>query len=322
LRTPYMQHWNANVQRQLGRSRILEVGYVGSKGTKLLSARDINQPLPSALPPGLPFVPRPVAGFDDITLLESRASSTYHSLQARLQQRLDFGLALLASYTWSKSIDDASNFFTSAGDPNFPQDSYNLRAERGRSNFDVRHRLSVSYSYDLPFGKGRAYLADRGLLSAFLSGWQTFGIVTAQTGRPFTVALLQDLDNSGTGRSTLGFGANDRPNLVRDPRLANPTPDRWFDTSAFALPAPGTFGNAGRNILDGPGYHNVNASLVKNTSINERLNLQLRAEVFNLFNHPNFNLPDNFFFPGSPTFGRITSARDPRHLQFGAKLLF
>ncbi len=322
LRTPYMQHWNANVQRQLGRSRILEVGYVGSKGTKLLSARDINQPLPSVLPPGLPFVPRPVAGFDDITLLESRASSTYHSLQARLQQRLDFGLALLASYTWSKSIDDASNFFTSAGDPNFPQDSYNLRAERGRSNFDVRHRLSVSYSYDLPFGKGRAYLADRGLLSSFLSGWQTFGIVTAQTGRPFTVALLQDLDNSGTGRSTLGFGANDRPNLVRDPRLSTRTPDRWFDTSAFALPAPGTFGNAGRNILDGPGYHNVNASLVKNTALGERLNLQLRAEVFNLFNHPNFNLPDNFFFPGSPTFGRITSARDPRHLQFGAKLLF
>ncbi len=320
LRTPYMQHWSANVQRQLGRSRVLEVAYVGSKGTKLLSARDINQPRPSVLPPGLPFTPRPIAGFDDITLLESRASSTYHSLQARLQQRLDFGLALLASYTWSKSIDDASNFFTSAGDPNFPQDSHNLRAERGRSNFDVKHRLSVSYSYDLPFGKGRTYLADRGLLSSFLSGWQTFGIVTAQTGRPFTVALLQEIDNSGTGRSSLGFGANDRPNLVGNPALSNRTPDRWFNPSAFAFPAPGAFGNAGRNILEGPGYHNVNASLIKNTALNERLNLQLRAEVFNLFNHPNFNLPDNFF--GSPTFGRITSARDPRHLQFGAKLLF
>ncbi|HVF57572.1 MAG TPA: TonB-dependent receptor, partial [Pyrinomonadaceae bacterium] len=320
LRTPYMQHWNLNVQQQLGRSRVLEVAYVGSKGTKLLSARDINQPQPSVLPPGLPFVPRPVPQFDDINILESRASSSYHSLQARFEQRLDFGLGVLASYTWAKSIDDASNFFTSAGDPNFPQNSYNLRAERGRSNFDVRHRLSVSYSYDLPFGKGRAFLADRGLLSSILSGWQTFGIVTLQTGRPFTVALLSEIDNSGTGRSSLGFGANDRPNLVGDATLDRRTPEQWFNAAAFAFPAPGTFGNAGRNILEGPGYQNINASLVKNTGLTERLNLQLRAEVFNLFNHPNFNMPDNFL--GSPTFGRITSARDPRHIQFGAKLLF
>jgi hypothetical protein len=320
LRTPYMQHWSANVEQQLGRSRVLEVGYVGSKGTKLLSARDINQPQPSVLPPGLPFVPRPIQGFDDVNQLESRASSNYHSLQVRLQQRLDSGLALLGSYTWSKSIDDGSNFFTSAGDPNFPQDSYNVRAERGRSNFDVAHRLSVSYSYDLPFGRGQEYLADNGWVSALLSGWQTYGIVTLQTGRPFTVALLQEIDNSGTGRSTLGFGANDRPNVIGDPRLSNPTPDLWFNTSAFAFPAPGTFGNAGRNIVDGPGFKNFNASLVKNTSLSERVNLQFRAEVFNLFNHPNFNLPDNFL--GSPTFGRISSARDPRHIQFGAKLLF
>jgi hypothetical protein len=320
LRTPYMQHWNGNLQYELGNSRVLEVAYVGSKGTKLLSARDINQPAPSILPPGLPFVPRPNPFFDDITLLESRASSTYHSLQARVQQRLDFGLALLGSYTWSKSIDDASNFFTSAGDPNFPQNSFDLRAERGRSNFDVRHRLSLSYSYDLPFGKGRQYLADRGGLSTLLTGWQTFGIVTLQSGRPFTVALLQEIDNSGTGRSSLGFGANDRPNLVGDPQIASSTPGRWFNTAAFAFSPPGTFGNAGRNILDGPGYQNVNVSLVKNTRVAERLNLQFRAEAFNLFNHPNFNLPDNFL--GSPTFGQITSARDPRHIQFGLKLLF
>jgi hypothetical protein len=321
LRTPYMQHWNLSVQHQLGRSSVLEAAYVGSKGTKLLSARDINQPQPSALPPGLPFVPRPVAAFDDINMLESRASSSYHSLQARFQQRLSKGLSALASYTWSKSIDDASGFFTSAGDANFPQNSYDLRAERARSNFDVRHRLSVSYAYDLPFGKGGAFFNDGdGWLSTLLSGWQTFGIVTLQTGRPFTVALLPEIDISGTGRSSLGFGANDRPNLVRDPRLSRRAPEQWFDPSAFAFPAPGTFGNAGRNILEGPGYRNVNASLVKNTSLNERLRLQLRAEFFNLFNHPNFNLPDNFL--GSPTFGRITSARDPRHVQFGAKLVF
>ena len=320
LRTAYMQHWNLNVQRELWRSSVLEVAYVGSKGTKLLTARDINQPQPSVLPPGLPFVPRPNPRFDDIDLLESRANSNYHSLQARFQQRLYRGLSALASYTWSKSIDDASSFFTSAGDANFPQNSYDTRAERGRSNFDVRHRLSVSYAYDLPFGKGREFLADDGLLTTLLTGWQTFGIVTVQTGRPFTAALVSEIDNSGTGRSILGFGANDRPNVLRNPNLSSPTPDRWFDTSAFAFPAPGTFGNAGRNILEGPGYRNVNASLIKNTSLTERVRLQLRAEVFNLFNRPNFNLPDNFL--GSPTFGRVTSARDPRHIQLGVKLLF
>lgn len=316
LRTAYMQHWNVSVQQQLGQSRLLEVAYAGSKGTKLLTARDINQPRPSTLP----FVLRPVAQFDDINLIESRGNSNYHSLQVRLQQRLTDGLALLSSYTYSKSLDDASNFFTSAGDPNFPQDSLNLRAERGRSNFDVRHRLSTSFSYELPFGDGRRFLNDNGFLSTLLSGFGFNGIVTLQSGRPFTVALLSEIDNSNTGRSTLGFGANDRPNVAGDPRATGRTPERWFNTSAFVFPAFGSFGNAGRNILDGPGYQNVNASLLKNTRLGERINLQLRLEAFNLFNHPNFNLPDNFL--GSPTFGQILSARDPRHLQFGAKLLF
>jgi hypothetical protein len=316
LRTAYMQHWNVNLQQQLGKSRMIEIGYAGSKGTKLLTARDINQPRPSTLP----FVLRPVQQFDDINLIESRGNSNYHSLQVRLQQRLTDGLALLSSYTYSKSIDDASNFFTSAGDPNFPQDSLNLRAERGRSNFDVRHRLSTSFSYELPFGQGRRFANDEGMLTTLLSGFQFNGIVTLQTGRPFTVALLSEIDNSNTGRSTLGFGANDRPNVAGDPSATNRTPERWFNTGAFVFPAFGTFGNAGRNILDGPGYQNVNASLLKNTRLGERMNLQLRLEAFNLFNHPNFNLPDNFL--GSPTFGQILSAREPRHLQFGAKLLF
>jgi hypothetical protein len=318
LRTAYMQHWNFSLQQELGGSRVIEAAYVGSKGTKLLAGRDINQGFPTPLQ--LPFPIRPVPQFDDISILESRANSSYHSLQLRFQQRLDFGLSVLSSYTWSKSIDDASGFFNSAGDPNFPQDSFNLSAERGLSNFDIRHRLSLSYAYDLPFGKGRTFFADAGWLSNILSGWQTFGIVTLQTGRPFTVALLQELDQSGTGRSSLGFGANDRPNVVGDPRLASRTPEQWFNTAAFALPPRGNFGSAGRNILEGPGYQNVNASLLKNTMLSERFNLQLRAEVFNLFNHPNFNLPDNFL--GSPTFGRISSAQSPRHIQFGLKLLF
>jgi len=316
LRTPYLQHWNVSVQRELGKSRVFELAYVGSKGTKLITARDINQPRPSLISPNL----RPLPQFDDITFEESSANSNYNSLQARFEQRLDFGLSILSSYTWSKSIDNASSFFSSAGDPNFPQDSLNTKAERGRSNFDVRHRFSLSYGYDLPFGKGRRFLAGDGFLPAILTGWQTFGIVTVQTGRPFTAALQMDIDQSNTGRSTLGFGANDRPNIVGNPDLSHRTPDQWFNTAAFAFPAFGSFGDAGRNTLEGPGYVNFNTSVMKTTKLTESLGLQFRAEAFNLFNHPNFNLPDNFL--GSPTFGRILSAQSPRHIQFGLKLLF
>ena len=316
LRTTYLQQWNLSLQQELGKSRVVEVAYVASKGTKLITARDINQPRPSPLSPNL----RPVPQFDDITFEESSANSNYNSLQVRFQQRLDFGLSLLSSYTWSKSIDNASSFFSSTGDPNFPQDSFNTAGERGRSNFDVRHRLSVSYGYDLPVGKGRRFIAGEGVLPTILTGWQSFGIATVQTGRPFTVALLSDIDNSNTGRSTLGFGANDRPNVVGSAELSNRTPDRWFNTAAFAFPPFGSFGDAGRNILDGPGFVNFNTSLMKTTKLREGLDLQFRAEAFNLFNHPNFNLPDNFL--GSPTFGRILSAQSPRHIQFGLKLLF
>ncbi len=316
LRTAYLQHWNLSLQRQISRNSVAEVAYVGSKGTRLLAARDINQPRPSIQQPNL----RPNPYFGEIIMQESSAGSTYHSLQARFEQRLDFGLSMLASYTWAKSIDNASGIFSSTGDPNFPQDSYNLSAERGRSNFDLRQRLSVSFSYDLPFGRGKSWLSDPGWVSALVGGWQTFGVVTLQSGRPFTVSLLPEFDNSNTGRSNLGFGANDRPNLVGNASITNPAPERWFNTSAFVIPPYGSFGNAGRNILDGPGYQNVNFSLSKNTSIREGVTLQLRAEFFNLFNHPNFGLPDNFV--GSPSFGSILSADSPRRVQFGVKLLF
>jgi hypothetical protein len=305
LRTPYAQHWNLNVQREIGRSGVAEIGYVGSKGTHLIAARDINQPRPSSAPINL----RPNPRFDDVNLIESRASSIYHALQAKYQQRMAAGLTAIASYTFGKSIDEASGFFSSTGDPNFPQDSYNLRAERGRSNFDVRHRMSLSYTYDLPFRGNR-----------FLSGWQTNGVWTFQTGRPFTVALLPDIDNSNTGRSVLGFGANDRPNVVGEARLADRTPQRWFNTQAFAMPPYGTFGDTGRNGVEGPSFRTVNVSLLKNTSLTERLTLQLRAEAFNLFDRTNFNLPDNYF--GSPSFGSILSAGSPRRLQLGVKFLF
>jgi len=316
LRTSYTQHWNLSVQRQFGANLVAELAYVGAKGTKLLAARDINQPQASPQPLNL----RPNPLFGEITQQEGSAASNYHSFQARAQQRLAFGLALLGAYTYGKSIDNASGIFSSAGDPNYPQNSFDLGAERGRSGFDVRHRFSLSYSYDLPFGKGKSLLGDAGLATALLTGWQTYGVITLQTGRPFTVALLPEFDNSNTGISNLGFLGNDRPNLIGRAKLQNPTPELWFNTTAFAIPPFGSFGNSGRNIVDGPGFQNVNFSLIKNTALWEAATIQFRTEFFNLFNHPNFGLPDNFV--GSPSFGRVLSADSPRRIQFGLKLLF
>jgi hypothetical protein len=283
----------------------------------MIAARDVNQPDPT----GLVFPnPRPNPFFDDVTLIESRGRSEYDALQIKFQQRFDHGLSLLSSYTLGEAMDDASGFFASTGDANFPQDSRNPELEWARSSFDVRHRFSTSFSWELPFGSGRTWLDDGGVASAVLGGWDLHGIVTMNSGRPFTVALLPEIDNSNTGRSTLGFGANDRPNVVGDPKLNDPAPGAWFDTTAFSMAPFGSFGDAGRNILEGPGYANVNLGVHKNVAVTEGTTLQVRVEAFNLFNRTNFDLPDGFV--GSPTFGQVLSAGDPRRCQFGFKFIF
>jgi hypothetical protein len=183
-------------------------------------------------------------------------------------------------------------------------------AERGRSSFDVRHRIALSLSYQLPF-RGSVWLDD----------WQLQAVGTLETGRPFTVAIHPDVDASNTGRSNLGFGNNDRPNVSGDPSLSESDRDetRWFNTGAFSFPAFGTFGNSGRNTLEGPGYHNLNVAVVKTLPVGGA-RVQARFEVFNLFNTTNFDLPDAFL--GSPTFGQILSAGPPRRVQLGIRALF
>ncbi len=316
FQTAYLHQWNINLQRQLGPSRVVDIAYVGSKGRDLLRGRDINQADASPQVPNL----RPNPLFADVTQLESQARSDYDSLQLSFTQRLSMGVTALASYTWSSSHDDASGLFTSAGDPNFPQDSNNPEAERGRSNFDLRHRLTAGFTCDMPFGSGSNRFADHGWVSDLLANWAITGILTLQSGRPFTALLSPDFDNSNTGRGSLGFGANDRPNVSGDTSVANPSASRWFNTSAFSMPAFGTFGNAGRNILEGPGFANFNLGVLKHVRLSGDTRLQLRLEAFNLFNRVNYNLPDNVFL--SPTFGQILSAGSPRRLQLGAKVLF
>jgi len=314
LTTGYLHQWNISVQRQLGRTRSVEVAWVGSRGRNLIAARDINQPAPSPAP----FNPRPNPFFADITMIESRARSSYDALELRFDQRLDRGLALTTSYTLGKSTDDASAFFASAGDANFPQDSNNPSAEWARSNFDVRHRLTVSGIWELPFGPGRRWLND-GVAGLCLGNWDVQTVMSFQSGRPFTVAIHPDIDNSNTGRANLGFGSNDRPDLVGDPQAGSSSYARWFNTTAFAFPTFGTFGDVGRNTLEGPGYKNVNLALVRDVDLGSG-RLQLRLETFNLFNWTNFDLPDNFL--GSPTFGQILSAGSPRRFQLGLRYVY
>jgi hypothetical protein len=260
------------------------------------------------------------------------SGSTYHALQATLRSRNWHGLSGFAGYTYSKSLDDASdgidfNFATVA----FPQDSNNLAAEHGPSNFDTRHRFTGAFTYALPRLAGPKRLAE---------GWQLNTIVSAQSGRP--VPIVNANDTSGANSDVYPTPANyhQRPNLVPG---VNPINSNWrsapdvigyLNADAFVDPPYGTFGTLGRNAISGPGFWNVDFAVSKNTQIRERLNLQLRVEFFNLFNHPNFALPDFFVVPGFGPAGLITQTPDqaqtnpglggggPRVIQLGAKLTF
>jgi len=295
-RTSYVQHWNLSVEQELGRRTVARISYAGSKGTKLLLRRDINQPEPG---PGMVNNRRPIPGFAAIALAESAAGSAFHSAQLTLERRFGSVVAFSAAYTFSKSLDDASEFLSTTGDQSFPQNSYDLRSERGRSNFDLRNRLVFSASFELP------------------RGWQVHAIGTAQSGPPLTPAL--SFDNSNTG-NTGGIFGTDRPNLVGDKDAGRATPERFFNTAAFAAAPPLRFGNAGRNIVSGPGLATLDAAVVKSLRLGEALRLEVRAEVFNLANHPNLDLPRRF--ADLPTFGSITSAGPSRQIQFSLRLRY
>ena len=211
--------------------------------------------------------------------------------------------------TPGQNPDDASDPGGTTFEANLPQDVNNLPAEKALSSFDHRHRFVSSFVYEFPWGRGLD-----GWRKNLLAGWQISGVVTLQTGAPFTV-------NLGVDQANIGAGPAQRPNLLRDPNLSSGrSPERWFDTSAFTLPAAFTFGNAGRNIVFAPGYSDVDFSLQKDTNLTEAVRLKFRVETFNLFNHPNFDVPNRIAF--TPNFGRIFSADASRQIQFGLKLEF
>lgn len=297
ITTASIQHWNLEVQRQFGSDTTVSVAYVGSAGAHLIRSRDLNQARPGSTDL---TARRPYPQYSGIVFIETAGNSNYHALQARMDRRFSRRLSLLASYTWSKSIDDTSAFLTTKPDKNFPQDSLNFRAERGVSSFDIPHRATAAFVVSLP-----AKLELR-------------GITVAQAGQAFTPLLR--FDNSNSGNTGGNFGS-DRPNVVGNPRLEDRTPERWFNTSALAVPPRFTFGNAGRNILRGPGYVTMDASVARRFRITERLESTLELQSFNLLNRVNYDLPERYADEPS-TFGRIFSAKAPRQLQLVFRLSF
>jgi hypothetical protein len=290
LRTPYIQNFNLNIQQELFRNVVLQVGYVGSQGRKLFRYRDINQPVNPAVSTARPFDNGPFAPsggtFFYVNHLETTANSSYNALQASLTLRERRGFTTSINYTWSHSIDNASDGQDYVANATQPDNSYRTDLERANSNFDVRHRFVATFSYDVP-----NLIRRHPRLG---SGWQLNGILTLRSGSPFNVNFFGDYN--GTGEFF------PRPDLVGDPYAGTSAPDRFLNLEAFKVPCTldgegnciqGTqhFGSLGRNSLIGPGYSNFDFSIFKNTRLTERLNLQFRAEIFNLFNHPNFSSP-------------------------------
>ena len=299
----YLQSWNLNVQRQVFNTALM-IGYLGSKGTNLITRRNINQPIDGARPfpalsPTSPILPGAALG--NITEVGSSGNSSYNALWFTATRRLSKGWQFDASYTWSKSIDYTS--FSTGGI--LVQNSYDLPGERGVSDFDARHRFVISSIYELPF--------DGNWL---VSGWQLAVIVQSQSGNPVNVV---------TSNSTVNGVANTLRPDVNGPVAVFGAVEEWFDTSVFA--AVPRFGNLGRNVVIGPSFNNTDVSIIKNTLFGEDLRLQFRAEVFDVFNHPNFGRPGNTV--GTPSFGRISSTRFPtgesgssRQIQFAVKFGF
>jgi len=313
--TGYVGQYNFGIQYQPLRDLLVDIGYVGSKSTNLTRSRNINQPPPSQT--GSVASRRPHPGYGNISFQEPTANANFNSMQLRIEKRYTQGLTLLGSYTWSKSIDDSSGGSASDGD-GAVQNNYDLRHDsRGLSAFDARHRLAVSYVVELPIGHNRRFFGGiSGVPGWIVSGWELSGITTHQSGRPFTIKISSD--NSNTGSS-----GSDRPNLVGNPNLSSGerSINRWFNTAAFATPPKGTFGNLGRNTMIGPGLDTSDLSLIKNSRFREgKANVQFRAEVFNIFNHPNFDFPNSDL--SSPRFGQIFSAEFSRQIQLGLKFVY
>lgn len=346
LNSPYLAQYNLNLQREVAGGIVISAAYIGSRGIHLPRPSELNFNTPEVRPDGSLFFPLKAAPggvirnnshFVSMLLRDTGGNSWYNAFTLSANKRWHEGLQFQVSYTISKSIDDSPPILRDVETSgtvllNF----FAPHLDKSLSNFDKRRRLSVNFTYDLPFGPKKPFLSHlQGAGAKLLGGWQIGGIVALESGTPFTVE--NGLDRARTGQ--IGPFRTDRPNLapgVRRIRILG-DPSRWFDPSQFELQPAGFLGTAGRNILIGPGLANVDFILAKTTRVGERLNVEFRTEIFNLFNRPNFATPDNFgrlaFLgtgpqPGAdgvpnPAAGRITrTVTTSRQIQFALKISF
>ncbi len=311
--TPNMQQWNVTVEQQVVSSLVLRAAYVGSHGNHLNLNIDENVavPGPGAVPPR-----RPYPGYGVISSWEPRGFSNYDGLQLSAEKRFSAGLSFLGAYTWSKSLDEGAGGNSSTGESRINiQNPRNVRADYGSSNFDYRHRFTLSMLYQPPFGHGRKFLNNANRFEdAIAGGWQMTSIVTAQAGAPFSVSLSNATANTGTFT---------RPNRVCNGNLPSDKQSisEWYDITCFVNPPVYTFGNTGRNVLIGPGLFTWDLGANKDFKMTEKFGLQFRSEFFNVLNRPNFGLPSGSI--GSAAAGTITTViTNARQIQFALRLHF
>ncbi|HLI84199.1 MAG TPA: carboxypeptidase regulatory-like domain-containing protein [Bryobacteraceae bacterium] len=301
----YNEVWNASVERDVSAGTVLSVSYVGSRTVHADSGTELNVPVPG---PGAIAARRPIPQLAQIGDIRWNGWASYNALTLSAKRRFAKGLFFDANWTWSHSIDDASDPGATLNEANIPQNVYDLAAEKATSSFDHRQRLVLSSLYQIPMARSAPAWAR-----ALFGEWQAGGNFTAQSGAPFTVNISSDQAN-------IGAGPAQRPNVSGNPNDGPKTPQEWFNTAVFSLPALYTFGNAPRNSVIGPGLEEFDISLQKDIPLHEALTLRFRGEAYNILNHPNFNIPNRI--AQTANFGSISSAQDSRQLQFALKLLF
>ena len=309
--TPNTQQWNLNIQHGFGQNTVLEVGYTGTRGVHFMRTQDLNQPLPNPLiAQGRlnPNTVRPYLGWAVINHREQSYASNYHGLQVGLNRNFTKGLMFQTAYTWSKAIDNADY---TAGIYGFYPNTRDASGERARASFDANHNFIGSLVWDIPFLRGR-----KDILGRTLGGWQVSTIYTVRTGLPISPELGRD--NAGVGSATRQRPfASGTPFLGRGQR----TVTQWFNPSVYSEPTLGTFSPVARNILSGPGWNQFDMTFMKYFQLAEKVRFELRAEAYNFFNHTQFAGVGTVYTTPS-TFGRVTSARDPRSMMLGARLQF
>jgi hypothetical protein len=328
LKMPAVFQYNLRVDQALSANTLLSVGYVGERGYHLLATADNNTAIPTVVNGQDVFASKLVRQNNALSNGKYEVSSgysNYNALQVDVTQRFSHGFQYRANYTFSKSLDDHSSSFLNnegLGGATTYENPFDPNMDYGPSNFNITHRVSGNFSYELPVGKGKAVLnGAHGAANAILGGWQVNAIISAQTGFPFTPLVGFNRSNDGDTRNP------DRVemNLAFNGPIIEGNPNQWFNPQAFLLPTAGTWGNAGRDILTAPGLLNVDASMFKHFRFGERADLQFRAEFFNVLNHTNFGWPVISTFTSSGAYsssaGVITSTlTTSRQMQFALKL--